>query len=133
QLTVSIWLVLAFIALPISFRFLPNLGSWVSAFLLPINQWMCKVLFQIDISTTYLISDSAGFYTTALILMIVALLIALLLKNRHHIQDKIVQCCYFILIYWVSYFLLRYGFDKIIGVQFYFPAPNTLHTPLGYL
>lgn len=133
QLTFSIWLVLAFIALPISFRFLPNFGSWVSAFLFPLNQWLCDVLFQIDITNTYLISDSAGFYTTAFILFIVALSISLLLYKRNQVQVKITNIIYFILVYWLSYFLLRYGFDKIIGIQFYFPAPNTLHTPLGSL
>lgn len=133
QLTVSIWLVLAFIALPISFRFLPNFGSWVSAFLLPINQWLCDVIFQVDISSTYLISDSAGFYTTAILLFFVALIVGILLKKHNRLQYKITDLLYFILVYWLSYFLLRYGFDKIIGIQFYFPAPNTLHTPLGNL
>ena len=135
QLTFSIWGVLAFIALPISYRFLPNFGSWVSAFLLPFNQWFCTTVFNIDVSETYLISDSAAFYSTAILLLIVAIVIIVacnLLKKQLFLAH-LKTGCYFILIYWLSYFLIRYGFDKIIGQQFYFPAPNTLHTPVGYL
>lgn len=133
QLTVSIWLVLAFIALPISFRFLPNFGSWVSAILFPINQWLSELFFQIDITNTYLISDSAGFYTSAFLLFILAFFIGWLLQKRQQLRLKTSSILYFVLVYWLSYFLLRYGFDKIIGIQFYYPAPNTLHTPVGYL
>lgn len=134
QLTFSIWGVLAFIALPISYRFLPNFGSWVSAFLLPFNQWFCTTVFNIDVSETYLISDSAAFYSTAVILLFVAIIVAVITRlKQNNLLEKLSTVCYFILVYWLSYFLIRYGFDKIIGEQFYFPAPNTLHTPVGYL
>jgi len=135
QLTFSIWAVLAFIALPISYRFLPNFGNWVSAFLLPFNQWFCTTIFNIDVSETYLISDSAAFYSTTILLLIVAAIIitGCKLLKKQSLLAHLRTGCYFILIYWLSYFLIRYGFDKIIGQQFYFPAPNTLHTPVGYL
>lgn len=35
--------------------------------------------------------------------------------------------------YILSFFLLKYGLDKCFQAQFYFPEPNTLHTPVGHL
>lgn len=132
QLAVSIWLVLCYIALPISYRFLPDLGEWISTLLFPINHWLCDTIFYVDITNTFLLSDSIGFYTTSAILLVCAILCGVFIHNQIRLKDGIRRLSYFILVYWLSYFLLRYGFDKIIGIQFYFPAPNTLHTPLGY-
>lgn len=35
--------------------------------------------------------------------------------------------------YYIALQLLIYGLDKVFGNQFYFPEPNTLYTPLGFL
>lgn len=35
--------------------------------------------------------------------------------------------------YYLSSRLMVYGFDKVFQAQFYWPEPNTLYTPLGYL
>jgi hypothetical protein len=46
------------------------------------------------------------------------------------------QILYFVQVsasYVLAFFLLKYGVDKIFKVHFYFPEPNTLFTPLGYL
>ncbi|MFK7972138.1 MAG: hypothetical protein AB8F95_17345, partial [Bacteroidia bacterium] len=40
---------------------------------------------------------------------------------------------YGIVVFFLALHLAKYGFDKLFKHQFYFPEPNTLYTPLGYL
>lgn len=122
------WMLLSFLALPISYRFLPNFGSWISAWIFPLNAWICETFWKVDVSTTFLISDSAAFYATSIVLLLVAILVGLILKNKNFLGYTHIALTSIL-----AYFLLRYGCDKIIGNQFYFPAPNTLFTPVGSL
>lgn len=118
--------------LPISYRFLPEIGKLLSTLLLPLNEWMCAMLFNISIEKTYLISDSAAFYAGAILLFIVSIGVVAFTSSLKINFDKTRKLLFLVLTYTLSYFLIRYGFDKIIGDQFYFPAANTLHTPIGY-
>lgn len=134
QLFFSFWLITLFIALPVSYDFLPRIGNWVSNGLFDANNWFCTTFFGLDISNTYLISDSAAFYSTAIILAPTTLiLLVILLKFAKINAQTTTKFCYTILIYCISFYLLRYGIDKLAGNQFYIPAPNTLHTELGNL
>ncbi len=140
-----IWCILVLYSIPISYRIFPSIGMWIHKLLLPLNEPVCGALFGVDIQKTYWISDSAGFYSMAILLAFVALFLIIMkpifrffiekIKAKLHLKEG---SFYFlnsqvILNYILAYFLLRYGLDKIIGEQFYFPAPNTLHTELGNL
>lgn len=134
------WLLLNFISLPISYRYLPSVGQWISSLLFPLNKVLCWSLFHIDISDSYLLSDSAAFFTTSLIIIPVILVFSFgIISGLKRVfqtpilYTNLISSVHIALRFILVYFLLRYGFDKIIGQQFYFPASNTLHTPVGYL
>lgn len=130
----TLWVVLCFIALPVSFQFLPNSGNWLSNILLPLTQPLSLILFATDVRYTYHLSDSAAIYSTALVLLFCSLVLTIVISRflkRH--RFKIQTVLYYSLLYFVIFYLLRYGLDKWIGNQFYTPASNTLHTPLGQL
>lgn len=81
----------------------------------------------------YTNSDTLLLYKVVIILffsgLIIGVLLSKLIKDKEMILKFIYVCISFIL----AYFLLQYGFDKVFKSQFYFPEPNTLHTPLGQL
>lgn len=129
----SLWAILAFLFLPFTFVFLPQVGIALSTMILPINQWICSG-FGVDIQNTFLISDSLAMYSTAFLLAIfsgiVTVGIALKFKARFL---QIQRILFLILLVLLAYFLIRYGLDKLFNRQFYTPASNTLHTPTGQL
>lgn len=64
-----------------------------------------------------------------LLSIIVILLVDLLKINTHKLVGfaRLVSC------YYISFVLLKYGFDKVFKAQFYLPEPNILYTPFGNL
>lgn len=81
-------------------------------------------------------SDSLMLYFLLLVLLILALLIHFVLsffpfwqKN----QQKIFAILQIITVYYLALILLKYGFEKLLKIQFYQPEPNLLYTPLGQL
>lgn len=48
-------------------------------------------------------------------------------------QEKLEQLLYVFVSHILAYFLLKYGFDKLLFRQFYTPESNTLFTPIGAL
>lgn len=124
---IGIWLVLLFIFLPIDYRLIPDFGTWLSRILLPINDFLASILFDESVSNTFDKSDSLAFYTGAVILFIFASVSSLFIQ-REIIKLHLIN---YTLIGFLSYYLIRYGFDKIIGIQFYEASPNILHTKLG--
>lgn len=63
-------------------------------------------------------------------MLVIALIVALVFRNS---SRKIELFLRIGAAYILSFFLLRYGLDKLFMHQFYPPEPNTLHTPLGSL
>ncbi len=134
RLWFTLWAVLCFIALPVSFQFLPTIGNWLSTILLPLTRPLSLVLFATDVRYTYHLSDSAAIYSTALVFWLCSLILTIGVScflKRHFFRIQSVM--YYSLLYFVIFYLLRYGLDKWVGNQFYTPASNTLHTPLGQL
>ncbi len=129
----SLWTILAFLFLPFTFVFLPQVGIALSTMILPINQWICSG-FGVDIQNTFLISDSLAMYSTAFLLAIFSgiVTVGIALKFKAKIV-QIQQILFAILVVLLAYFLIRYGLDKLFNRQFYTPASNTLHTPTGQL
>ena len=111
--------------------------------MLPINSLISESFFGVSIEKSFWISDSAGFYAHGLVLLFFSAIIVVLkpvlnflwirLKTRFQFLNKWNISSVVTLNYLMAYFLIRYGFDKLIGGQFYFPASNTLHTELGNL
>jgi hypothetical protein len=129
----SCWSVFAFLFLPFTYYFIPNVGVGLSQLVLPINREICS-WFGVEIQNTYLVSDSLAFYSTALLLLLFSGMISLLIywKFKKHLPE-IQKTLLGMMILLLAYFLIRYGLDKIFHRQFYTPAANTLHTPTGQL
>jgi len=105
----------------------------LSESILPLNELICSWL-GINVRDSFLVSDSLAFYSTALILGVLSLLIMIFIywKGKKYLP-AVQKVLFFTLVLFLSYFLIRYGLDKLFGVQFYTPAANTLHTPVGQL
>lgn len=129
----SCWCVLALLFLPFPFVFLPNIGIELSTFIYPLNAIICS-WFDVDIQHSYLVSDSLAFYSTGGILIIATGLLTLFLPwKKQEILPTAQKIIFFALILLLAYFLIRYGLDKLFHRQFYDPAANTLHSPVGHL
>lgn len=130
---VSVWSVLSLLFIPFSFQFLPQIGVQLSNLIFPINDKICS-LFGVNVENSFLVSDSLASFSTGFILLIFSLFFTIIIHWKGKMFWKQTQnVSFFILILFLSYFLLHYGLDKLFGLQFYPPAPNTLHTPVGDL
>lgn len=133
KLFASIWSVLSLLFLPFSFQFLPQIGVGLSIFILPLNEKICA-MFGVNIQNSFLVSDSLASFSTGFILLLVSLVVTIFCYWKgEKIRAKIQKVLFFTLLFFVSYFLLHYGLDKLFRLQFYTPASNTLHTPVGQL
>ncbi len=77
-------------------------------------------------------SDSELLYWASLFALLIALIVSFLiskLKNKFK-TDTILRA---FIAYSLSFFLLKYGIDKLLLQQFYTPKPNILFTPVGQL
>lgn len=130
---ITCWCVLSLLFLPFPFLFVPKTGIALSEFILPLNKMMCSRL-NVDVSNSFLVSDSLAFYSTGVVLVFLSLFITVFMhwKGKQYLS-VIQKIVFFTMILFLSYFLIRYGLDKLFGVQFYPPASNTLHTPVGQL
>lgn len=122
-------MVLAIVFLPAGFN------------LFPFQQSLTTFLFGslVEIGVPYhfnFISDAAALYVLMVKLGVIALLIGATLRmskvESPHVKTGF-HWIRLLAIYYLSSRLLVYGFDKIFQAQFYWPEPNTLYTPLGYL
>ncbi len=90
----------------------------------------------IEIVNPGISSDSASMYLLVFILLVLACVITFIMSlteiwNQN--RDKIKPLFRSVFTFYLSLQLMKYGFDKIFGTQFYTPEPNVLYTPLGYL
>ncbi|MFK7784442.1 MAG: hypothetical protein AB8B56_04955 [Crocinitomicaceae bacterium] len=128
------WIVLFALFLPFTFSFFPDLGIELTNGLSGISEWIAQSIFGVTIHASPTTSDSSVQFVQAVLLMVLALLLGLLfLKQQRFSQDQIKQFLHTASAYILSFFLLKYGVDKLFQFQFYSPEPNTLFTPLGML
>lgn len=124
----GIWLLLQVIILPFNYSLIPQIGVGFHWFALPLTKAIYELLGG-DIIPDPSLSDSISSYIWALLLLFISVSSFLLLKRtKYHISSSALQQ---ILVLILSFFLLRYGIDKVLGNQFFQPEPNTLHTDVG--
>jgi hypothetical protein len=133
RLYISVFLLLGILFIPFSFQFYTiqnglaeflfgNLVDW-SAYKLGIR-WQLR-----DFS-----SDSTRSLLLYAWILIISIPIALIInKKRPEISKNIVQFSTVLSSYYVSWILMKYGFDKLFKAQFYSPEPNILYTKVGDL
>ncbi len=67
-------------------------------------------------------------------LLIISLPITFLLKKKgYEFSEKLNQIARIVITYYLSWVLIKYGFDKLFKAQFYSPEPNILYSKVGDL
>ncbi len=131
-----VFIVLFAITLPFPMHFFPSFGFLVSDFFQAINEFTATHIFGVNFKfISNIESDSLGLYIHYFHLSLISLLLGFA-WSKWFLRFSDNQILYFLQVsasYILAFFLLKYGVDKIFKVQFYFPEPNTLFTPLGYL
>ncbi len=81
-----------------------------------------------------LISDSTGLYLHVFNLLVISIIIAFIWGRADRKTLSYHRLLYWfrvIAAYYLAYFMLVYGFNKVFKWQFYLPEPNTLYTTVG--
>lgn len=73
-------------------------------------------------------SDSLAFNLLVVLIFLISILTSWLIKNQ-----KFNSFARNILTFYLIFILLKYGIDKIMGMQFYTPEPNILYSTFGNL
>jgi len=125
------------ISVPIGYNYIFDIGNYSGSFFEIIVKYIGDHVLHINAPyTPLLISDSTGLYIHIFVLLtisaIAGILFSLLCKQTKN-EEQIKYWFSVIICYYLSLQLFRYGFDKLFKHQFYFPEPNILYTPLGYL
>lgn len=78
-------------------------------------------------------SDTIAFNLLILLLFFISIMIVIILEIFKFRNLDLIVITRTIVIFYLSYILLKYGFDKIFKVQFYLPEPNILYEQFGNL
>ena len=100
---------------------------------LDLIQFIQNNFFENPIKSIDFSSDTIGLNLLILILFFISITIGLILKIIKFRNQNIIQLSRIIVIYYLAYILLKYGFDKIFKSQFYLPEPNILYSQVGDL
>jgi len=126
--------VLFIISLPFPHPLMPDLPSVLAPFFEKMVKWTGDHILKINHPySNRLISDSTGLYIHLVILLFFSFTGCIIWS----MTDK--RKSYHILSYWfrvgvsyyLAFYLMSYGFNKLFKWQFYMPEPNTLFTTLG--
>lgn len=131
---IGVWILLFALFLPFTYTFFPHFGIELTNGFSGISEWIARDLLGSKLYSTPTTSDSSVQFVQVLLLLILAFILAFLLKKQPRFtENQISQFLHTASAYILSFFLLKYGVDKLFQFQFYAPEPNTLFTPLGQL
>ncbi len=89
--------------------------------------------FTIAIKNIDFSSDTIALNLLIFVLFIISFLVIIFLQIFKVKSQYFVEIARIILVYYLAYILLKYGFDKIFKNQFYLPEPNILYSKFGDL
>lgn len=128
---------LLMLTFPVSRPYLPDFGKWLSPLTTPVAEWVAVHGWRVGPGfRTELSSDSCLLYVHVGNVFLVSLLGAIAwawADRRRTAYPKLLYWLHAASRYYVAAAMLKYGFVKVFGLQFYVPEPNTLFTPLGDL
>ena len=124
---------LCIVFIPFPFYVFPFQAKYTAALFGGLISFTAEHLFHVPLFTTIVFSDSASLYILLFLLLIIAFLVAILLSYRKIDFVRVYPVLQWIISYYLSLQLLKYGADKLFKAQFYLPEPNTLFTPFGKL
>lgn len=128
----GIYLAAAAVFTPFTFRLI-SVQENISRFLFSnITNFLLNDIGKLSIKQTNFDSDSVSTYLLFALLMIPSFIIAVVLFNSGT-GKTVNRMCYWLLVYYLSAILMKYGADKLFRTQFYIPEPNTLYTAAGNL
>lgn len=131
---IGVWILLFAVFLPFSYSFFPLLGIDLTNGFSSLSEWIASDVFGVKLFAATTTSDSVAQFVQTGILLILAFGFGFLLQNQNRFTPiQINQFLHTASAYILSFFLLKYGVDKLFQFQFYAPEPNTLFTPLGML
>jgi hypothetical protein len=133
RLYISVFLLLGILFIPFSFQFYTiqnGLAEFLFGNLVDWSAYKLGIRWQLhDFS-----SDSTRSLLLYAWILIISIPIALIInKKRPEISKNIVKLSTILSSYYVSWILMKYGFDKLFKAQFYSPEPNILYTKVGDL
>lgn len=131
---IGVWILLFALFLPFSYAFFPHLGIELTNGFSSVSEWIAHDVFGSKLFASATTSDSTAQFVQAFLLLMIAFVLALILRKQpRYTGVQIKQFLHTASAYILSFFLLKYGVDKLFQFQFYAPEPNTLFTPLGML
>lgn len=136
KVTSFIFFTLFFIVLPFDYALWPDVNSWFHPFISSTLSFVSN-LFHLDdwkfFDTIY--SDSSGHYIFTALSAFISIIISWLLVKwlgkffwSKHRLDAIQA----VLAFYLSFFMLRYGIDKLFFNQFYPPSPIDLYSSMAF-
>lgn len=129
--TISSWIFLEFCFLPFNYAVIPTPGTLLHRALFPFVDPIYKWLGGSDIADPTL-SDSASTYILAAVLIPFVLITVILIEKTFK-KEIPVRFIDLLTLYFLAFFLLRYGLDKVLSNQFQTPEPNILNARVGDL
>jgi hypothetical protein len=132
---IIVFVTLFILTLSFPHPFIPDIPSWIAPLFEPVIQWTGATIFRIKQPyTSELISDSTGLYIHLFVLVVIGTIIACVwsIVDRNKKSYRI-QAYWFIsfISYYLAFYLLSYGCNKLFKWQFYLPEPNLLFTTVG--
>jgi len=131
--SIALFFVLGFFFIPLTF----NGKDWQYQFTnfifsKPITFFQ-QLFFKNALQNIDFSSDTIALNLLLFSLFLISILIILMLGLLKINTYKIVSIARLLSCYYISFVLLKYGFDKVFKAQFYLPEPNILYTPFGNL
>ncbi|MFN5417704.1 MAG: hypothetical protein ACK5B9_11655, partial [Flavobacteriia bacterium] len=129
-----VFILLWIFTIPFPLNSIPNPVYYFEAFFSGLEQEICCFLGLNFQFSGHFYSDSIDLGIHVIFLVILALLSSIAIQKLRNINsEKVSQLLLLISSYTLAFFLLKYGYDKLFKLQFYFPEPNILHTEFGKL
>lgn len=122
------------LTLPFPLQFIQHPAFLFETFFSTIEQNLCVLLGFSFHFQGHFYSDSIDLLVHVCFIFLLALIVSITLFKWSLFQtEKIKQLSLLIPAYILAFFMIKYGFDKVFKLQFYYPEPNILYTELGRL
>lgn len=133
RLYTSVFFLLGILFVPFSFQFY-SIQNGITEFLFGNLINLSASFIGIKWELNDLSSDSVRIAILFMWLLIVSIPLTYLLKKKgQEFSEKLNQIATIVITYYLSWVLLKYGFDKLFKAQFYSPEPNILYSRVGDL
>lgn len=132
KLSVLVFIVLFILTVPFPLQSVWNPVYFYEKHIINFEHFFVKFFVYDYPFQKHLHSDSPDLLVHLYFLTLVSIIISFaFFKNLK--QQKIGQLLFIVSTYILAFFLIKYGFDKLFKMQFYYPEPNILHTDFGKL